>query len=129
MNLLLDTHVFIWWAAEPQKLPVPILSALQNHDNTLVLSVVSIWELQMKTQLGRLTLPLPAREFVAVQCASSGIGALPIFERHVWSLERLPFLHKDPFDRLLAAQALTEGYTLVTSDRLLAQYQVPLLTF
>jgi PIN domain nuclease of toxin-antitoxin system len=73
MNLLLDTHVFIWWAVEPQKLPVPILSALQNRDNTLALSVVSIWELQMKTQLGRLTLPLPAREFWGKTCYNSGM--------------------------------------------------------
>jgi PIN domain nuclease of toxin-antitoxin system len=129
MNLLLDTHVFIWWATEPHKLSPHVLSALQNRTNRLVLSVVSIWEMQMKGQMGRLLLPVPAKEFVAVQCASNGIDILPVVEPHVWSLDQLPFLHKDPFDRLLAAQTLAEGYTLVTSDRLLRQYQVPLLTF
>ncbi len=129
MNFLLDTHIFIWWAVEPQKLPVSILDALQSQDNALVLSVASVWEMQMKVQLGRLVLPLPAREFVAVQCAVNDIEIFPIFERHVWALEQLPHLHKDPFDRLLAAQTLTEGYTLVTGDRLLSQYPVQLLTF
>lgn len=129
MNLLLDTHIFLWWATEPHKLSVSVLDALQDQANRLVLSVVSIWEMQMKKQLGQLTLPVSAKEFVTIQCATNGIDILPVVERHVWSLDQLPVLHKDPFDRLLAAQTLAEGYTLVTSDRLLRQYQVPLLTF
>lgn len=129
MNLLLDTHVFLWWAIEPHKLSVPVLGALQDRANKLVLSVVSIWEMQIKRQMGQLILPVSAKEFVAVQCATNGIDILPIVERHIWSLDQLPFLHKDPFDRLLAAQAVVEGHTLVTNDKLLRQYQVPMLIF
>lgn len=96
MNLLLDTHVFLWWAIEPHKLSVPVLGALQDRANKLVLSVVSIWEMQIKRQMGQLILPVSAKEFVAVQCATNGIDILPIVERHIWSLDQLPFFAQRP---------------------------------
>ena len=127
MNLLLDTHIFIWWAINPRKLSPTTYAALQNQNNILVLSVVSIWEMQIKENTGRLTLPLPVKMFVKTQTIDSNIEILPVLEPHIWALKDLPFIHKDPFDRLLAAQTIVEQYKLVTVDRSLMQYPVPLL--
>lgn len=126
MNLLLDTHIFIWWAMNPNKLSPTVYAALQDQNNTLVLSVVSIWEMQIKENAGRLTLPLPVKTFVRTQVADSNMEILAVLEPHIWGLKGLPFVHRDPFDRLLVAQASVEQYKLVTADRSLVQYPVPL---
>lgn len=128
MNLLLDTHIFLWSAIQPAKLSDSIRQALQDPANLLFLSAASVWEMQIKAQIGKLQLSLPVEEFVPIQRGFNNIMALPIFERHIWALETLPLHHKDPFDRLLMAQAVTEQYQLVTADPIFARYEVPLLT-
>lgn len=124
MNLLLDTHIFLWIAEQPQRLAPRVLDALRNPENELFLSVVSIWEIQIKAQIGKLTLPLPVNEFVSIQRAINQLYTLPVFERHIWLLDTLPLYHRDPFDRLLVAQTIAEKYQLVTADPIFDQYPV-----
>ena len=128
MNLLLDTHIFIWAYQTPHKLTPTVLNALNNPANTLILSVVSVWEMQIKAQIGKLHLPLPVEQFVTLQRNLNNIRSLPVFERHVWTLSTLPMHHKDPFDRLLIAQAISENWWLVTADSVFAKYPAQGLT-
>jgi PIN domain nuclease of toxin-antitoxin system len=124
--LLLDTHIFIWWLTEPQRLPFRIQQALNNPEHTLVLSVVSLWEMQVKVQIKRLSLPLPLPEMVAILEQNQSIQLLPVLPYHVWQLDTLPLHHRDPFDRLLIAQAKAEGYRLVSVDAQFKQYPITL---
>jgi PIN domain nuclease of toxin-antitoxin system len=127
MRLLLDTHAFIWWADEPEKLSPAALSALEDEGNILVLSVASVWEMQIKAGLGKLSLSLPLKELIESQRTANGLQLLPVELAHVLALDSLPPHHKDPFDRLLIAQSVEEGATLVSADSKLSAYQVTLL--
>ncbi len=93
-------------------------------DTVVLLSVTSLWEMQIKSQLGKLSLRVPLIELVSQQQATNGVIVLPILPAHVFALERLPTPHKDPFDRLLVAQANSEGATLVSADAIFAAYPV-----
>ncbi len=126
MNLLLDTHIFLRWATSPQKLARSVYTALHDPNDNLVLSVISLWEMQIKMQIGKLALPLPVKEVVLAQRINNQIETLPVLEQHVWAIDSLPFYHRDPFDRLLIAQAITEGYQLVSVDPVFNQYPVKL---
>lgn len=127
MKLLLDTHIFIWLDSEPNKLSPHIRALCTNSTNLLLLSVVSIWEMQIKAQLGKLNLALPLQQIVMEQQMTNGIQVIPIELAHVLALDGLPTPHKDPFDRLLIAQAIVEGATILTADRIFASYPVPVL--
>ena len=105
MKLLLDTHIFIWWADQPEKLSPVALSALEDETNELLLSVASVWEMQIKIQLGKLKLSLPLKELVKNQQETNDLTVSPVALTHVVALDALPFHHKDPFDRLLITQA------------------------
>lgn len=105
MKLLLDTHTFIWWDSEPARLSPHALALCQDRQNVLLLSVVSVWEMQIKLQLGKLRLALPLKEIIETQQQTNSIEILPVTLAHVLALENLPAYHKDPFDRLLVAQA------------------------
>ena len=122
MNLLLDTHTFLWWSLEPDKLPSEVLDALRNSQNRVVFSSVCSWEAQIKAGLGKLILVEPLRKIVERELSRNGWEVLPVTLEHTWRLERLPPLHRDPFDRLLVAQSLTENLTLATRDPLISQY-------
>ncbi|HZH29652.1 MAG TPA: type II toxin-antitoxin system VapC family toxin [Pyrinomonadaceae bacterium] len=124
MKLLLDTHTFIWWAGEPEKLSSNALALLEDEDNELMLSVVSVWEIQIKSQLGKLRLNVPLEDLVESQRQENGLQILPIELEHVLALSRLPTLHKDPFDRLLIAQSQVEDADIVSKDREFASYPV-----
>jgi len=127
MKLLLDTHAFIWWVGEPEKLSSDVLALLADEDNELRLSVVSVWEIQIKSQLGKLKLNLPLGELVESQRRENGLQVLPIELDHVLALNALPPLHKDPFDRLLIAQGQIEDADIVSKDRVFASYAVRVL--
>jgi PIN domain nuclease of toxin-antitoxin system len=127
MKLLLDTHIFIWWADEPDKLPTSIRTELEDENNTLVLSVVSAWEIQIKYQLNRLTLSAPLQTLIESQQQANELQLLPVELPHVLGLHALPHHHSDPFDRLLIAQAITENCTFVSVDAKVATYSVKLL--
>lgn len=127
MKLLLDTHAFIWLDSNPSRLSERVRALLQDPNNTLLLSVVSIWEIQIKNQLGKLQLRIPLAELVESQRQANMIEILPISLTHVLALDRLPLHHKDPFDRLLIAQANLESATLVSQDEMLSRYSIQLI--
>ena len=127
MKLLLDTHVFIWWDSEPARLSPRALALCQDPQNTLLLSVVSLWEMQIKLQLGKLKLALPLKEIVEGQRRTNNVEILPVTLEHVLGLENLPPYHKDPFDRLLVAQAIVEEAVLVSADPNIAKYPVQIV--
>ena len=124
MKLLLDTHTFIWWDSSPQKLSPKALALCQNRENILLLSIGSIWEMQIKIQLGKLSLNLPLPELIESQQQTNNIEVLPINLTHLFTLDSLPNHHKDPFDRLLISQAIVENAVLVSGDSILANYAV-----
>ena len=126
MSILLDTHILLWWDSDPSRL-TPTASAL-CHDpaNTLVVSHVSAWEMQIKRQLGKLDMRLPLADLLDEQRATNGIELLPISLSHILALGDLPPHHKDPFDRLLIAQANVEGLALLSADGVFDQYEVEL---
>lgn len=127
MKLLLDTHTLIWWDREPELIPDQTLALMQQDDTQLVISIVSLWEIQIKTQIGKFNLQTSLAEMVAQQQAENGIILLPITLPHILELDNLPQHHKDPFDRLLIAQCRTEAATLVSCDGIFKQYDCPLL--
>lgn len=127
MKLLLDTHTFIWWANEPEKLSEKAVAACQDNSNSLILSVVSAWEMQIKMQLGKLKISRPMEELIRTQQQANALQILPVELAHVLDLNNLPSHHKDPFDRLLIAQANIEGATLVSVDPAFSSYGVQLL--
>lgn len=127
MKLLLDTHIFIWSDEEPERIPQTQLAALGDKANDLVLSVASVWEMQIKTQIGKLRLRMPLEKIIDEYQRANGLQLLPIEYKHVVALNQLPFHHKDPFDRLLIAQAIAEDFTLVSADSRFSAYAVKLL--
>ena len=127
MNLLLDTHTFIWWDSDPSKLSSRVISLCQDRKNILLLSVVSIWEIQIKHQLGKLKLGLSLATLVETHQHVNEVEVLPVMLEHVLELENLPTPHRDPFDRLLIAQARTEGAVLLSHDAVFEDYPVRLI--
>jgi PIN domain nuclease of toxin-antitoxin system len=128
MRLLLDTHVFLWYITADPKLPATFREAVrQDPANEVYLSVASVWEAVIKHHLGKLPLPAPPADYLPRQRDAHGIASLPIDEKAMSHLAGLPQLHRDPFDRLLVAQALQHGLTIVTVDPEVAAYSVPLL--
>lgn len=123
MKVLIDTHVLLWWAGDPSRLAPSALAVILNPANEILMSVVSVWEIVTKAQLGKLTLHKPLHEVIAEQ-RSNGLALLRIDLEHVLGVETLPMIHKDPFDRLLASQAVAEGATLITADPIFAGYPV-----
>jgi PIN domain nuclease of toxin-antitoxin system len=124
MNLLIDTHVFIWWDDDYEQLPEPLQDELANPQNTIYLSLASVWEMQIKTQLGKLKFSVPLPQKVQDQQSKNRIELLPITKAHIYAVDELPFHHRDPFDRLLIAQARTDNLILVTHDTNIQQYSV-----
>lgn len=126
MNALLDTHSFLWWCTDPNKLSAPALTVLRDPLNTIWLSVISVWEILIKHQIGKLRLPSTMSMLLAQQQAN-GISILPVSLRHVLAVEHLPLHHKDPFDRILIAQSLTQGYPLLSADVQFRQYPIQVI--
>lgn len=127
MRLLLDTHTFIWLDNAPTRLSQQVRNAIEEFDNILLLSMVSVWEIQIKVQLGRLDIPNGVANLIQRQRESNGIELLPITIPHVLALSELPFHHGDPFDRLLISQARVEDLIMVTKDDNISKYPVDLL--
>lgn len=124
MKLLLDTHTFIWWDNDPSRLSATALSLCSDPANDLILSVASLWEMQIKRQLGKLELRLPLADIVRHQQTTNGITVLPVTQAEVLALDGLPAVHKDPFDRLLVAHAITQAAVLVSADPIFEEYPV-----
>lgn len=124
MKFLLDTHALIWWDENPARLGSKALAACLDAGNELWLSVASVWEIQIKMMLGRLALSKPLKHLIDDQVKQNGMLILPVKFDHILRLESLPDRHKDPFDRLLVAQALEENCVLMSHDPMIAQYPV-----
>lgn len=127
MRLLLDTQIFIWWDSEPERLTSRLLALCEDPENTLILSVASVWEMQIKRQLGKLDLDRQLSVIIEEHQQKNSLKLLPIELPHVPTLDQLPFHHKDPFDRVIVAQALSENLTILSVDPLLAHYPVTIL--
>lgn len=124
MKLLLDTHVLIWMDSEPVKLSARGRSLIVDPQNELLLSVVSLWEIQIKAMLGKLSTRLPLEQLVAEQQQHNQLKLLPIVAEHVYQLAQLPPVHNDPFDRLIASVARSENAMLLSSDAIFQRYPV-----
>lgn len=121
MRLLVDTHVLLWAVAEPQKLPKASRTKLEAAENDVLFSAASIWELAIKAQIGRLVLPLEIEDITEAAKLMRFVE-LPVSAAHAAGVRRLPLYHRDPFDRLLVAQAIYEPAHLLTADAILRQY-------
>ena len=126
-RLLLDTHVWLWSITTPGKLGREGLTLLENTVNELFLSAASAWEIAIKYRLGRLPLPEPPHKFIPPRLIRDGIKPLPVEHHHACHVANLPDLHRDPFDRLLIAQAQTERLAFITADQGLKDYNVELI--
>ncbi|HXC25625.1 MAG TPA: type II toxin-antitoxin system VapC family toxin [Gemmatimonadaceae bacterium] len=124
MKVLLDTHVLLWAASAPEKLSLATRTLLEDPNTMLYFSPVSLWEIAIKRSLGRTDFVVDARVFRR-GLLDNGYQELSLTSEHAVSIDSLPPLHKDPFDRMLVAQATAEGITLLTADALVAQYPGP----
>lgn len=127
MKYLLDTHAFMWADSNSSQLSKSAKAEISDPDNMIFVSLVSIWEIQIKHQLGKLPLTGELNAIVERQQQENGIELLPIQLSHIIELDNLPLLHRDPFDRLLIAQARVGGLTLISHDSVMAQYPVQVL--
>jgi PIN domain nuclease of toxin-antitoxin system len=125
MKLLLDTHLLLWSAGQPEKLSIRARTLLEENQNQLWFSAASLWEIAIKRELGRTDFQVEPR-VLRRGLLENGYNELSITSEHAVALDVLPPIHKDPFDRILVAQALSEGITLLTVDPILAQYPGPL---
>jgi PIN domain nuclease of toxin-antitoxin system len=123
MNYLIDTQILVWTQFADKRLTASVFGILENMDHAIYYSVVSPWELAIKQAAGKLILP---KEFYTM-LPKQGFDCIPIEEKHIEALRELPLLHRDPFDRMLAAQAAAEHMTLITSDKRLAAYPIKTL--
>ena len=125
MKLLLDTHLLLWAAGNPDRLPAAARGLLDDPQNEPIFSSASLWEVAIKHGLGRADFRVDAR-LLRRSLLDNGYDELPITSEHAVSLDSLPPIHKDPFDRILVAQSMVEGITLLTADPLVAQYPAPI---
>ena len=124
MKILVDTQVFLWSITGDPRLSTVQREYYVDSQSELYLSIASFWEIVIKSGLGKLPIPKPAAGYVPVQMELNRIETLPIRAAHLAQLERLPPLHRDPFDRMLAAQALAEGTPMLTADPMMKEYGV-----
>jgi PIN domain nuclease of toxin-antitoxin system len=127
VKLLLDAHCFLWLNSEPKRVSPTALAACLDAANPLHLSLISLWEIQIKQQLGKLDLSEPWSKMLQTQQHRNGLQTLPLSLPHIQALQQLPMHHRDPFDRMLISQARAEGMTLVSADQAFAAYEVPVL--
>lgn len=127
MRLLLDTHVLLWAATDPSHLLPTARRALEDGSNEAHVSVVSAWEIAIKQSLGKLTLARPAEQWVPDVVRAMAVDVAPVELAAALRVRGLPWHHRDPFDRLIAAQALEHGYTLLTRDVVFGRYGVAVL--
>lgn len=127
MKVLLDTHVLLWWLHDASRLRPATRALFAEPANELLWSAASTWELAIKVQLAKLRLDQPVHDFVMAVLAEQNLTALPVHHAHAARVAELPALHRDPFDRLLVAQAAVEGVPFLTADGQLAAYGIDCL--
>ncbi|NIM12109.1 MAG: PIN domain-containing protein [Candidatus Aminicenantes bacterium] len=124
MKYLLDTHVFLWWIKDSPRLSQNIKDIIKNKKNTLFLSAASIWEMMVKSKLRKLDLPDNPKGFIKEHLNINAVDILNITMEHSFEIYNLPEIHKDPFDRMLVAQAKVDKLTILTSDPYIKQYPI-----
>lgn len=127
MNLLLDTHAFLWWVTGDEQLSVQAERVIRDPQNTVRFSAASAWEIAIKANLGRLDVPRDLPRFLAEQLSLNDFVELPVHVSHAAFVQSLPRHHRDPFDRMLVAQAQLDDLVLVTRDPVFAAYGVTTL--
>ncbi|MGA8272949.1 MAG: type II toxin-antitoxin system VapC family toxin [Candidatus Sulfotelmatobacter sp.] len=125
MKLLLDTHLLLWTAGQPSRLSGEARKFIEDPGNELLFSAASLWEVVIKRGLGRDDFKVDAR-VLRRGLLDNGYSELPVVSDHVVAVDRLPPIHKDPFDRVLVAQATVEGFTLLTTDSMVSKYPGPI---
>jgi PIN domain nuclease of toxin-antitoxin system len=128
MRVLLDTQAWLWMNSDPNRLSRETRELLSDSDNDLFLSAASVWELAVKQAIGKLRLPEAAEQFVPSRASAMGTNFLPINHRHALRGGGLPLHHRDPFDRLLIAQAQIEEIPILTADRVFGRYDVDVIS-
>jgi PIN domain nuclease of toxin-antitoxin system len=126
VRILLDTHCWLWYLLAPQRLNPAATEVLREQQNEVYFSAASAWEIVVKFGTGKLSLPAPPTEYIPSRLAELNHQSLPILQNHVLRIEQLPPHHRDPFDRVLVAQAQEEELQLMTADRVLRAYEVPI---
>ena len=124
MRYLLDTHAVIWYAEDSSEIPKKVIDIIDNPENEIYISAVSLWEIALKVSLGKLDLELPLDEFLT-NIRNRDFVFLQIEDEYLNKLLGLSFVHKDPFDRLIISSALAEGLTIITIDENIKKYDVP----
>jgi PIN domain nuclease of toxin-antitoxin system len=124
MKLLLDTHTFLWWTTDEPQMSATALDLIGDSRNTLYWSAASSWEVTIKYALGRLPLPDAPEQFLTAELGRNRIESLPIVDAHAFQTGLLPRHHRDPFDRMLVAQAQVEAFGLITNDSNIRRYDV-----
>lgn len=124
MQALLDTHTFLWWILDDDRLSDTVRGIIQNRENDIYFSAASAWEIAIKTRLGKLSIPTAVETFVPEQLQKNTFVSLPISLHHALAVAGLPELHRDPFDRILVVQSVIEKIPILTLDSLIMQYQV-----
>lgn len=126
MTLLVDTHAYLWYVSRDPRLSRVARRAIEEAEGDWSVSVASVWEMAIKSALGRLTLPAPVSVYIGDKIRD-GLRVLAIEWSHAAEVERLPFHHRDPFDRLIIAQAISEHSAVVTRDRVFSRYGVDVI--
>ena len=124
MNILLDTHAFLWFVSDSPRLSDAAKTLIETEDSQPFLSIASLWEMAIKISLGKLRLEQPFETFIPQQLTVNGIGILNLSVEHTAAVSTLPFYHRDPFDRLIAVQAKVEQMPLVSADPVFDAYGI-----
>ncbi|MCY7321049.1 MAG: type II toxin-antitoxin system VapC family toxin [Phormidesmis sp. CAN_BIN36] len=127
MNVLLDTHAFLWWVIDDSQPSNTTKAMIADPANTVYFSVVSAWEIIIKERTGKLSLPEPLETYIPSRIASNQFISLAVQMQHVLQIATLPGHHRDPFDRLLIAQSQVENIPLLTVDYLISQYSIDVI--
>jgi PIN domain nuclease of toxin-antitoxin system len=123
MKLLLDTHTFIWFVEDDIKLPISTKNQIESIDNEILVSIVSLWEIAIKTSLGKLEIANDIPSMIR-EIEINGFTILPIFPEHTICVSTLPFHHRDPFDRMLISQSITENIRIISKDSVFGEYDI-----
>jgi PIN domain nuclease of toxin-antitoxin system len=123
MKLLIDTQSFIWFVENDKQLPLKIKNELEDHNNTIIISIASLWEMAIKMSLGKLNLSCDIEKMID-KLYQNGFEILPILPEHIIKLSTLVYFHRDPFDRIIISQGLTENIPIVSSDEVFDEYNV-----
>lgn len=127
MNLLLDTHAFLWWATDDSRLSTRAREVLSDPEQRIFFSAASGWEMAIKANLGKLTFPRGLSDFVTSAVSSNGYEILSVSLAHALAVNDLPYHHRDPFDRILVAQSRVEGLTILSADQKIRAYDIEIL--